>query len=167
MDLLVSQAILAAPLFLMVLVGYLAMKLFRWPVKVAAVASKLVFTVAIPMLLFHWMSDFSRFPPADARILVAFFGGCLVVFFVGRWAGMRFLGVDKSSGAILGIGGVFSNNIMLGLPLSQILLGAAAVPTVALVLVFNALILWSLVTVAIEWARHGALSWKGLVGLPK
>jgi len=32
-----------------------------------------------------------------------------------------------------------------------------------LVLVFNALILWSLITVAVEWSRHGSPSWSGLV----
>ncbi len=41
------------------------------------------------------------------------------------------------------------------------LLGEAAVPAVALVLVFNSLILWTLVTVSVEWARHGELSVRG------
>jgi hypothetical protein len=35
-------------------------------------------------------------------------------------------------------------------------------PSVALVLVFNALTLWTLVTVSVEWARHGSLSLKGV-----
>ena len=34
-------------------------------------------------------------------------------------------------------------------------------PSVALVLVFNALILWTLVTVSVEWSRHGAYSLAG------
>jgi predicted permease len=56
---------------------------------------------------------------------------------------------------------VFSNNLMLGLPLAKAALGEAALPSVALVLVFNSLILWSLLTVSVEWARHGSLSFKG------
>jgi predicted permease len=35
-------------------------------------------------------------------------------------------------------------------------------PSVALVLLFNAVTLWTLVTVSVEWARHGSLSWSGL-----
>lgn len=50
---------------------------------------------------------------------------------------------------------------VLGLPLAKMALGDAAVPSVALVLIFNALILWTLVTVSIEWAKHGSLSVKG------
>ena len=34
-------------------------------------------------------------------------------------------------------------------------------PAVALVLVFNALTLWTLATVSVEWARHGEFSLKG------
>ncbi|HWO09830.1 MAG TPA: AEC family transporter, partial [Polyangiaceae bacterium] len=58
--------------------------------------------------------------------------------------------------------GVFSNNVLLGLPLARLTLGPQALPSVALVLVFNALTLWTLVTVSIEWARHGSLSLSGL-----
>jgi len=95
-------------------------------------------------------------------VLAAFFGGCLVVFFVGRFVGTKVLGLEGVSASILGIGGVFSNNVMLGLPLAQLVLGRDAIPTVSLVLVFNALILWSLITVAVEWSRHGSPSWSGL-----
>ena len=56
---------------------------------------------------------------------------------------------------------MFSNNVLLGLPLAKVALGDAAVPSVALVLVFNALILWTLVTVSVEWARHGSFSVHG------
>jgi len=51
--------------------------------------------------------------------------------------------------------------VLLGLPIARLLLGEAALPAVALVLVFNSLILWTLVTVSVEWARHGELSARG------
>ena len=54
------------------------------------------------------------------------------------------------------LGGVFSNNVLLGLPLAKSTLGDAALPSVALVIVFNSITLWTLVTVSVEWARHGA-----------
>jgi predicted permease len=53
---------------------------------------------------------------------------------------------------------VFSNNVLLGIPLAKSALGDAAMPSVALVLVFNALTLWTLVSVSVEWARHGEFS---------
>jgi predicted permease len=68
---------------------------------------------------------------------------------------------------VFALGGIFSNNALLGLPLAKAILGDAAVPPVALVLVFNALTLWTLVSVSVEWARHGAFSLKGFVATAK
>ena len=51
--------------------------------------------------------------------------------------------------------------MLLGLPIARVMLGDAAIPSVALVLVFNGLILWTLATVSVEWFKHGALNLKG------
>jgi hypothetical protein len=153
--------VLSGPLFLLVGVGYAVMKLFRLPVSVSKLVTKVVFTVFLPALLFPMMAGLRSLPPPDFRVLAAFFGGCLLVFALGRLGG-RALGLDGAGRSVFGIGGVFSNNVMLGLPLARMVLGPESVPTVALVLVFNALFLWSLVTVAVEWSRHGGASWKAL-----
>lgn len=152
---------LASPLFLLVFAGYALMYFFRLPRSFSAQLSWFVFSLAVPAMLFRMMSGFSRLPPVDARLLIAFFGSCLIVFAIGRliaWKGFGFDGVGQS---VFALGGVFSNNVMLGLPLAKIVLGDAALPSVALVLVFNALILWTLVTVSVEWARHGSFSLRG------
>lgn len=161
MPTLLHQIALSAPLFLLVLVGFVTMKLTRWPKSVSEALSKFVFTLALPALLFHLMSDLSQLPPVDARLLIAFFGGCLVVFLLGRLLSWQVFKLDGVSQSVFALGGVFSNNVMLGLPLAKMLLGNAALPSVALVLVFNALILWTLVTVSVEWARHGSFSVRG------
>ncbi|HET9763600.1 MAG TPA: AEC family transporter, partial [Casimicrobiaceae bacterium] len=38
---------------------------------------------------------------------------------------------------------------------------------ISLVLVFNSLLLWTLATVSVEWARHRALSWSGYLQAAK
>ena len=123
--------------------------------------SRFVFMVALPAMLFRLMSDFSRLPPVDTRLLLAFFGSCLIVFAIGRLVAWKAFALDGVGQSVFALGGVFSNNVMLGLPLAKLVLGDAALPSVALVLVFNALILWTLVTVSVEWARHGSFSLKG------
>jgi len=62
---------------------------------------------------------------------------------------------------VFALGGIFANNVLLGVPIAKATLGEAAMPSVAMVLVFNSLTLWTLVTVSVEWARHGALSLRG------
>lgn len=152
---------LAAPLFVLVFVGYALMRLSGWPKSMSDNLTRFVFSVALPAMLFRLMSDFSSLPPVDSRLLLAFFGGCLIVFLIGRLIAWKAFGLDGVAQSVFALGGVFSNNVMLGLPLAKVALGDVALPSVALVLVFNALILWTLVTVSVEWARHGSFSVHG------
>ena len=153
---------LTAPLFLLVLLGF-ALSGFGWPRSASDALTRFVFTVAVPTLLFRLMSDFSRLPRVDARLLIAFFGGCLAVYIVGRLVGAALFRMDGASQSVFAMGGIFSNNVLLGIPLAKVTLGEASLPAVSLVLVFNALVLWTLVTISVEWARHRDLSPRGLV----
>jgi predicted permease len=158
---------LAAPLFLLVLIGYGLVRWGGWPKDVSDALSRFVFAVALPALLFRMMSDFSRLPPVDARLLIAFFGSCLIVFVIGRLVAFWAFRLDGVSQSVFALGGIFSNNVLLGVPLAKTTLGDAALPSVALVLVFNALTLWTLVTVSVEWARHGSFSLHGFTKTAK
>jgi predicted permease len=152
---------LTAPLFLLVLVGYALTRWGRWPTAASDALTRFVFSVAVPVFLFRLMSDYSRLPPVDARLLIAFFGGCLGVFLLGRFVARALFRLDGVGQSVLAIGGVFSNNVLLGVPIAQVTLGDAAMPTVSLVVVFNALVLWTLVTLSVEWARTGRTSLTG------
>ena len=156
-----QQLELAAPLFALVLVGTLLARVGRWTGTVSAALSKFVFAVAMPALLFRLMSGLAALPPVDARLLIAYFGGCLLVFVVGRVIARVAFRLDGVGQSVFAMGGVFSNNVLLGVPLARVALGEAVMPSVALVLIFNTLLLWTLVTVSVEWARHGEFSLKG------
>jgi hypothetical protein len=154
----VHVVVLTAPLFLLVLLGYGLTAWARWPKEAGDWLTEFVFSIAVPTLLFRLMSDFSRLPPVDLWLLLAYFGGCLIVFVVGRLVAAGAFRMDGASQSVFALGGIFSNNVLLGVPLAKVTLGETAMPTVSLVLVFNALLLWTLVTASVEWARHGALS---------
>ena len=161
MNTLLHHASLAMPLFALVFVGYALMRFSGWPKTMSDSLSRFVFSVAIPAMLFRMVSDFQKLPPVDARLMIAFFGGCLLVFCIGRLIAWKLFAFDGVSQSVFALGGIFSNNVLLGLPLARVTLGEAAIPSVALVIAFNAMILWSLVTISIEWARHGSLSLQG------
>jgi len=152
---------LTAPLFLLVLLGY-ALSRLGWPRTASDALTRFVFTIAVPTLLFRLMSDFGRMPRVDARLLIAFFGGCLVVYVIGRIVAATLFRMDGVRQSVFAMGGIFSNNVLLGIPLAKVTLGEAALPAVSLVLVFNSLVLWTLVTVSVEWARHRDFSLAGL-----
>ena len=151
---------LSAPLFVIVFAGFAIAK-WRWRREWTELGSKLVFTVALPALLFHMMTGLSQLPPVDARLLIAFFGGCFIVFVIGRVVSARLFHLDGIAQSVFALAGIFSNNVLLGVPIAKLTLGEQALPSVALVLVFNALTLWTLVTISVEWARYGSFTMAG------
>src|SRR5213083_944371 len=122
---------LTAPLFVLVLLGYALTRWGRWPKAVADALTRFVFAVAIPALLFRLMSDFSRLPPVDPRLLIAYFGGCLVVYGIGRAIAHRLFRMNAAEQSVFAMGGIFSNNVLLGLPLAKTMLGEASLPAVS------------------------------------
>ncbi len=155
-------ALLTAPLFLLVLVGYALARWGRWPQAASDALTRFVFAVAIPAFLFLLMSDLSKLPPVDARLLIAYFGGCIVTYVLARFVAARLFRMDGVAQTIFGLGTIFSNNVLLGIPLVKITLGDEALPAVSMVLIFNSLLLWTLVTVSVEWARNRNMSLRGI-----
>jgi malonate transporter len=89
---------LTAPLFLLILVGYGLARWAGWPKSASDALTRFVFAVAIPAFLFRLMSGFFTLPPVDARLLIAYFGGCVVTYIVARIIaarGFRMNGVDQ------------------------------------------------------------------------
>lgn len=152
---------LASPLFLLVLLGYALARWNHWPLAASDAITRFAYAVAMPAMLFRMMSGMSKLPAVDVRLLLAFFGGCFIVFILGRLIGIAVFHLDGVAQSVFALGGVFSNNVMLGIAIAKATLGDAALPAVSLVIVFNALILWTLVTVSVEWARHGEFSARG------
>lgn len=163
MSALLHQVYVSAPLFILVLLGYGIMRLSKWPAVVSSSLSRVVFTISLPGMLFHMMCDFSKLPPVDSRLLIAYFGGCFVLYAISRLIAWRFFHLNGVGQSVFALGSIFSNNSMLGLPLAKMMLGDASLPSIALVLVFNSLILWTLVSVSVEWSLHGRFSVRGLL----
>jgi malonate transporter and related proteins len=149
---------LSSPLYGLIAAGYLIASMPQWRRDWSRHVVRVVFAVALPAMLFHLMSHQSSLRAVDSRVLIAYFGSCLVVFFGGRAIARWLFRMDGVSQSVFGLGGIFSNIVLTGLPIARVALGDAAVPVVALLLVFNALTLWTLVSVSVEWSLHGAFS---------
>ena len=155
MALYLQHLALCAPLFLLVFIGWGLVKAGVFDAAVSKGVSKFVFKLLMPMMLFEMMSRLSEMPPVDLRSLVAFFGSCIVVFILGRRLGKRLFRQDSTGQVITGMGGIFGNNVQLGVPIVQTSLGAAAIPTISILIVFNVLLLWTTATACVEFGRTG------------
>ena len=98
--------------YALVLIGYLTMRLSGRPTTVSDGLTRFVFTLALPAMLFRLMSKSRELPPVDSRLLIAFFGGCLIVFVIGRLMSWKVFKLDGVSQSVFALGGVFSNNVM-------------------------------------------------------
>ena len=123
------QIYLSLPLFVLIALGYGLIRVGHWPAAIADALTRFIFNVALPAMLFRMMCDFADRPAVDARLLVAFFGSCLAVFILGRVMARWVFKLDGVSGSIFALSGIFSNNVMLGLPIATMMLGPEAIPS--------------------------------------
>ena len=115
----------------------------------------------MPVMLFHLMSDGSNRPPVDWKVLIAFFGSCVVVYIIGNFLGGKLFKQDSTGRVITGMGGIFGNNVQLGVPIVQVSLGNEAIPAISLIIIFNVLLLWTVAIASVEFGRTGSIgNWR-------
>lgn len=150
---------LCLPLFLLVIVGWALIKAKLFEQSVVRALSGFTFRFLMPAMLFSLMSKLSEMPPMDWRVLIAFFGSCIIIYCLGRTAG-RFFGLDNTGKTIFGMAAIFGNNVQLGVPILQVSLGNEAMPTISLLIIFSVLLLWTTAIASVELGKaEGAKDW--------
>jgi len=99
---------LSSPLYGLVGAGYLLASLPGWRLAWTHRISSLVFAVVLPAMLFQMMSHQASLPAVHARVLIAYFGSCLIVFVIGRATGAWMFRLDGTAQSVFGLGGIFS-----------------------------------------------------------
>ncbi|MBX3610036.1 MAG: AEC family transporter [Hydrogenophaga sp.] len=132
------------PVFLLIGLGYLAGHM-QW-IRDAAVRdlSNLVFLVLIPALLFRTMSTV-HVEALDLRPVLAYFPAALVLLA----ASVSWRGANRRS-VVIGLAGVFSNMVMIGITLVELAYGKAALVTLLTLVSVHALILLSAGSIVLE-----------------
>ncbi|WP_294892186.1 AEC family transporter [uncultured Gilliamella sp.] len=158
-----QQFLTTLPLFMLILLGYIAVKMGRWQKTVTDSVTKFTFYIAFPIMLFQIMSHFSEHSEIDINLLLVFFGGSFIVFALSCFIAVKFFKLNGSESTMFAMGGIYTNTVFVGIPIINMLLGEKAIPIVAIIVIFNALILWTLATVSIEFVQMGKLSSKGFI----
>lgn len=158
-----AQFLSTLPLFILILLGFLAVKLGRWQKTVTDSLTKFTFYIAFPIMLFQIMSHFSEQSEIDIKLLLVFFGGSFIVFAIGCLIASKIFKLNGSQSTLFAMGGIYTNTVFVGIPIIKMLLGDQAIPIVAIIVIFNALILWTLATVSIEFVQMGKLSGRSFI----
>ena len=108
---------------------------------------------AIPALLFRIVVNNELPGIADLNVLLAYYGGCFIVFAVSVLFGRAVFKLPLDQVAILGMGGMYSNSVLLGLPLIFTVYGNAGMIPILLIITFHNVFLFPIVIVFIEIGR--------------
>lgn len=114
------------PVFLLIGAGYAVA--WRGILSEAAIDGLMDFTqkIAVPCLLFHAIARLDLGQDFDLRLIAAFYTGALVCFLAGLFGARLLFGRPWEDAVVIGFCALFSNSLMLGLPITERAYGADA-----------------------------------------
>jgi malonate transporter len=148
-----SAVLIVVPVFALIAAGYAAVALrFISPTAHKGI-SEFAFSIAIPALLFR-IVVVAEFPAVNAfAVWGAYYGATAATWIVALLASSA-LRQSRADGAVLAIGSIYGNIVMLGLPLTLSALGSPAAGSMALILSVNTPLLWLCGTLQMAWAER-------------
>ena len=135
-----------APVVLLIASGYLAGR-WRWLAQTAVKdLTQLIFFLLSPALLFRTMSQV-RIEQLDFMPVAAYFLAAMVLF-----AGILLMRGFSRHSAVLALAATFSNTVMIGIALVNLLFDSQGLVTLLTLVSVHALVLLTLATVVLELA---------------
>ncbi len=143
------------PVFALVLAGYIGGRA-RWLSEEGVKGlSSFVFYLAIPALLFRTLASGEIPETLDFDIVFAYFAGAFVVMGVAWAAGRLAFANGASELALMGMGSMYSNTVLLGIPLVYAVFGEPGILPMMMIVTFHSLILLPLTMTLVELGRAG------------
>jgi predicted permease len=143
------------PVFALVLLGYVGGRA-RWMSEAGVKGlSSFVFYLAIPALLFRTLAR-GEIPEAlDFDIVFAYFAGAFLVMGVAWAVGRLVFANGVAELALMGMGSMYSNTVLLGIPLVYAVFGEPGILPMMMIVTFHSLILLPLTMILVEFGQAG------------
>ena len=108
---------------------------------------------AIPALLFRIVVNNELPGIEDLNVVLTYYSGCFVAFAVSVLFGRTVFSLPLDQLGILGMGSMYSNSVLLGMPLVFTVFGEAGMIPILLIITFHNVLLFPIVIVFIEIGR--------------
>lgn len=108
---------------------------------------------AIPALLFRIVMNNELPGLEDLNVVLAYFSGCFLVYAASVLFGRVVFSLPLDELGVLGMGSVYSNSVLLGMPLVFAVFGEAGMIPILLIITFHNILLFPIVIVLIEIGR--------------
>jgi malonate transporter len=141
------------PVFGLILIGYIAGHTSILPaVAVRGIANATTYLM-IPVLLFRSMVGDGTAPTMEPGIVISYFSGCLIILILAVASGRLLFRMRLDQLGVFGLAAMYSNAVLLGLPLVQTAFGPGGVILQTKIIAFHSLILLPVTTMLIALGR--------------
>lgn len=146
------------PVFLLVGAGYLAVKRRIFSSEHAGALMKFAQSFAIPALLFSAVARLDLSSVFQPKLLFSFYIGNTATFIIGAIIASRFFQRSPGEAVAVGFCGMFSNSVLLGLPIIERAYGNAALYPVYAIIAIHAPYCYMVGITVMETVRAGGRS---------
>ncbi|MGD1877543.1 MAG: AEC family transporter [Kiloniellaceae bacterium] len=149
------------PIFGLVLCGYVVGRRGWMSEEAIKGLNTFVFYFAIPALLFRAMAH--GVGPIDFAIVGAYFSAVAIMLLLSLLVARLVFRTAAAERALFAMGSVFSNTVLLAIPLIFTALGDEAGKELILIITFHAVSILPVITVLIELGSGKGKGWRGLM----
>lgn len=142
------------PIFLLIFVGYASVRFGILKGEVGDGLGDFVFTVALPVLLFRTIAQADVGGQSPWMIWVAYFAGVAVTWTAGDFMVTRLFDADARVGVLAGVSSAFANNLFIGLPLVQRIVGQEGVVALSILISVHLPVMMIVGTLLMERAER-------------
>lgn len=155
------------PVFLLILTGYLSVLFGLMKAETGEALGEFVFRIAVPVLLFRTLAQADVGSGTPVRLWIAYFAGVTVAWTAGHLVATRLFHRDRRSGVIAGVSSAFANNVFIGLPLVERVVGEKGIVAVSVLLAVHLPLMMVAGTVLMEEAvrRESGEAGRGVVAV--
>lgn len=147
-----------APVFALVAIGFLAVRYKLYPAVGGRNLITFVNNFATPCLLFRAMSSVDFKTAFNFNIIGSFYSGALIAFIVGIVLSRAVFGNRPGTAVAAGFAAMFSNCVLLGIPIIQRAYGEEALPIIYSIVGLHAPFLITLGILVMELSRRDGTS---------
>ncbi|MBW6423624.1 AEC family transporter [Rhizobium sp. XQZ8] len=140
------------PVFVLILIGWVMAKTGILKQETGDALGEFVFKIAVPMLIFRTLADAHFEGVSPFRLWGAYFAGVAVTWTVGHLVATRLFKRDAKMGVITGMSGSFANNVFIGLPLVDHMVGKDGLVAISILLAIHLPLMMVIGTILMESA---------------
>lgn len=142
------------PVFAIIGLGYLAVRFRLYPAEGVRGLVAFVNNFATPCLLFLAMLTADFEAAFNVHIIASFYAGSLFSLLAGAIIAVRFFKNRPGVGVSSGFSAMFTNTVLIGIPISQRAYGDASLPVVFSIVAFHAPMLITIGMLVMELVRR-------------